>query len=249
MTEKTLPGAASEALPVRLRVISRMLAGGEVVADIGTDHAYLPICLVREGKFARAVAADVREGPLRAAEEHIRAAGLSERIRTVLSDGLSALDPADIRTVVIAGMGGRLIARLVQEAYAAGKFAELSEILVQPQSEVHLARKALHAAGLRIIGEKMAEDRGKRYLMIRAVPGEERYAEEEYRYGRLLAARKDPVFYKELTYRIRQLKHVAEALGEPAEEAASREKRREEISTELAFAERMLSEWHRQPEP
>ena len=248
MTGKTAPGMAFETLPARLREIADMLSGGEVVADIGTDHAYLSIGLVREGKFRRAVAADVRPGPLKAASEHIREAGLEDRVKTVLSDGLISVDPADIRTVVIAGMGGRLIARLVTEAAEAGRFAGLSEILVQPQSEAHLARKALHEAGLRIACEKMAEDRGKRYLMIVAVPGEERYAEEEYKYGRLLAVRKDPVFYRELTYRIEQLKRIAEALGEQADEPDSRAGRREEVRTELAFAERMLSEWHRQPE-
>ena len=106
MNETKIPGA-------RLLAVSRSVRNGVTLYDIGTDHAYLPIFLVNEGRTADAYACDVSEGPLSSAERNIASAGLSDRIKTVLSDGLSAVGIVYPCDIVIAGMGGELVASII----------------------------------------------------------------------------------------------------------------------------------------
>lgn len=103
-------------LPPRLAAVAEYIPAGVCVTDIGTDHGYLPIFVIQTGRCPRAAAADVRPGPLSSARNHIREAGLEERIVVRLSDGLEGFGPEELECVVMAGMGGRLMARLLQKA-------------------------------------------------------------------------------------------------------------------------------------
>ncbi len=100
-------------LDARLSAVASLVRQGSVVADIGTDHAYLPAYLVQQGICPRAIASDLRSGPLNNARTTIDACGLSDRIDTLLSDGLDALTPGCCDDVVLAGMGGLLIVELI----------------------------------------------------------------------------------------------------------------------------------------
>ena len=93
----------------RLRLIAGLIKKGSKVADIGTDHGYLPIFLVKSGITDRVIAMDVRKGPLKKAEDNTRAFCVSDQIELRLSDGLAALEKGEADTVTISGMGGRLI--------------------------------------------------------------------------------------------------------------------------------------------
>ena len=93
-------------LSKRLETVASFVPKGSNIADIGTDHGYVPIYLVREGQAEHAVAMDVRKGPLERARAHVEAAGLGSRIDVRLSDGLAGLKPGEADCVVIAGMGG-----------------------------------------------------------------------------------------------------------------------------------------------
>lgn len=101
-------------LSKRLERLGCYVTKGNRLADIGTDHAYLSIALVQAGRIPSAIAADVNEGPLLRAGEHIRAAGLSRQVETRLSDGLSRFQSDEADTVVIAGMGGQLMRRILE---------------------------------------------------------------------------------------------------------------------------------------
>lgn len=232
-----------EALPPRLEKIASMLPGGTQMVDIGTDHAFLPIALVQRGVYRSAVAADVRTGPLQVAAQHIREAGLSGRIRPCLSDGFDALQPEDCETVVMAGMGGFLISELLERGFREGKLAKLRYLLVQPQSEPDRVRRTLHACGLRIDREQMALDRGKYYLMIGAVPGEEQYREEEYLFGRDLAARRDPVFAEWLTAELAKNRAIMRDLEQQPDPSPAALERLGEIRQQSLMAERILWAW------
>lgn len=163
-------------LSKRLQTVANAVTPGSRVADVGTDHGYVPIYLVERGLCPGAIAMDVNEGPLARAEEHIRAEGLSDRIQTRKSDGLAALAPEETDAVVIAGMGGALMCRILQDASA---FLEAGrELILQPQSEWFKVRRLLSASGYSIIQEWFLEEEGKYYVVIKAGPVPETLAED-----------------------------------------------------------------------
>ena len=102
-------------LSKRLQAVADLVTAGCRVADVGTDHAYIPIALVQEGRIPGAVAMDVNTGPLERARLHVAENRLEEKIELRLSDGLAALSPGEADSVVIAGMGGGLVIRILTE--------------------------------------------------------------------------------------------------------------------------------------
>lgn len=181
-------------LSKRLFMTASMVERGSIVADVGCDHGYTAIYLVQNGICPRVLAMDVNEGPLAAAREHIREAGLTAYIETRLSDGLSAMkwteaaapsraEPGrrpetaapsgagtcrrpEADTLLMAGIGGRLAARILQDG--ADKLACMQTVIVQPQSELWLVRQTLMRLGYRITAEDMVKEDGKFYTAIRA---------------------------------------------------------------------------------
>lgn len=186
-------------LSERMKSIASMVTPGSRLADVGCDHGYLPISLYLEGKIPGAVAMDVNPGPLRRAAEHIAQYGLERYIETRLSDGLRELTPGEADTVIIAGMGGRLIVRILEEGRQV--CACLRELVLGPQSEVYGVRAWLEEHGFRIACEDMVLEDGKFYPVIRAVPeeletaGQRKMTEVERLYGPCLLERRHPVLH------------------------------------------------------
>lgn len=182
-------------LPKRLEtIIERMPASG-CLADIGCDHAYVAIEAVRRGRAARALACDVRKGPLQQAAEHILCAGLAGKIETRLSDGLEKVAPGEADTVVVAGMGGPLMERILQ-----GRLGDFAHFVLSPQSEIPHFRRFLLAEGMQIDEETMLIDEGKYYVILNvsqradAAASDSMYVtEEDFLYGGRLLRRLDPV--------------------------------------------------------
>lgn len=181
-------------LPKRLEtIIERMPASG-CLADIGCDHAYVAIEAVRRGKAARALACDVRKGPLQQAAEHILCAGLAGKIETRLSDGLEKVAPGEADSVIIAGMGGPLMERILQ-----GRLADFGHFVLSPQSEIPHFRRFLLAEGMQIDEETMLIDEGKYYVIFNVsqradASSDPMYVtEEDFLYGGRLLRRLDPV--------------------------------------------------------
>ncbi len=168
----------------RLLAVASAVTPGNRVADIGTDHGYVPIYLVQKERIPSAIAMDVNKGPLERAARHIREQGLESRISTRLSDGLTQLGSHEADTVILAGMGGDLICRILWKRR--DLLEEQPELILQPQSEWFKVRHSLHDLGYRILKEWFLKDEGKYYVVIKAIPGQERYdKEEDYIYGAL----------------------------------------------------------------
>lgn len=146
-------------LSKRLRAVADLVTAGYQVADIGTDHAYIPIFLTETGKTDYAVAMDVNKGPLRKAQENICAYKMEEQIETRLSDGFSALKVQEVQSAVIAGMGGNLVIRILEEGHDV--VSCLKECILQPQSEPDKVRAFLLQEGFFFIEEDMVEEDGK----------------------------------------------------------------------------------------
>lgn len=136
------------------------------VADVGTDHGYVPIALVLRDPEVRVVAMDVRPGPLERARAHIREQGLEERIETRLGDGVEKLKEGEADTVIIAGMGGELVIHILEGGRrlwdAVGRW------ILSPQSELDKVRRYLDSHGFIITDEAMVEEDGKYYTVMEA---------------------------------------------------------------------------------
>ena len=151
-------------LSKRLERIASFVQPGSRVADIGTDHGYVPIWLVQKGVCPSALAMDVRKGPLERAEEHVEEVGLSGKIELRLSDGLAKLKAGEADTVVIAGMGGGLMQKILSGSPEF--FEKNSCVVLQPQSEIEQFRRFLTEDGWCILEEDMVLEDGKYYPMM-----------------------------------------------------------------------------------
>ena len=182
-------------LPKRLETIIERMPTSGCLADVGCDHAYVAIEAVRRGRAAHALACDVRKGPLQQAAEHILCAGLAGKIETRLSDGLEQVAPGEADTVVVAGMGGPLMERILQ-----GRLEDFAHFVLSPQSEIPHFRRFLLAEGMQIDEETMLIDEGKYYVILNvsqradAASSDSMYVtEEDFLYGGRLLRRLDPV--------------------------------------------------------
>lgn len=183
----------------RLRLVAEFVTKGYAVADIGTDHGYIPIWLVENGRIPKAYAMDIGKGPLERAKEHIRLYGYEDKIETRLSDGLRELKENEADSVIIAGMGGALIVNILKEGKKV--LETVKELILSPHTEIHLVRHYLIENGYDIEREQMVYDMGKYYTVIKAVHTEDKsmrqiYDCDEYNYiyGRLLIKEKSDVF-------------------------------------------------------
>ena len=129
----------------RLKAVAEFVGKGLVLADVGSDHGFIPIYLIQKNQIARAIAMDVNQGPLLRADSHIREWGLESYIETRLSDGVKALKPGEVQSVVIAGMGGPLMEKIILEGTEV--FAQVQELILQPQSEIGAFRRFLGEQG------------------------------------------------------------------------------------------------------
>ena len=152
-------------LSKRLRAVADLVPGGTVLADVGTDHAYIPIALVEEGKIPRALAMDINQGPLMRAEENIKAHGLEEKIEIRLSDGLEKMKKGEADAVLIAGMGGLLTVRILS---GKREILDGTTLVLQPQSDLPSVRGWLAEEGYAITAEDLVLEDGKYYPMMRA---------------------------------------------------------------------------------
>ena len=155
----------------RLKAIYDIIDECGVVLDIGTDHAYIPIECVETGKAARAVAADVRQGPVNIARANINERGLGGSITTALADGFDGVEQVDADCVVIAGMGGTLISEILSRGVERwpDRIRSYGQIVLQPMNDIEDMRRWLSGNGFRIVDEAFAEEPGRIYSVIKVL--------------------------------------------------------------------------------
>lgn len=233
-------------LSARLTTIANMVSHGKRVCDVGCDHGFVSIYLVQKGIAPFVLAMDVGEGPLAQAAKHVEEAGLNDRIITRLSDGLAAYREYEAECLVIAGMGGPLMSRILSDA----KAFTFTELVLAPQSEIPQFRRFLDEHGFCIVDEELVYEDGKYYPVMKAVPRgaskvfftseEEQQRELEYRFGALLLARKHPVLRQYLHKEQEKLKEI---LGELENRQGERiAERRNTLQKELYDVEKALEQ-------
>lgn len=153
-------------LDARLGSAAELVRQGAVFADVGTDHAHLPIFLLESGRISRAVCSEINSGPLASAARNVEEHGLSDRVELVLTDGAAELSGRGITDYAVCGMGGELIASIVESA---PQLAERGiRLILQPMTKQELLRAALYRMGYEIISESYSSAEGKYYVTLLA---------------------------------------------------------------------------------
>lgn len=225
-------------LSKRLATIAALVPPGGRLADIGTDHAYLPVYLVTEGIVPSAVAGEVHEGPFRSAAEALAGVGLADRIDLRFGDGLAVLAPGEADTAVIAGMGGATIVEIL--AARPEVTASLSCLVLQPMQGAGLVRRWLAAASWRLVAEALVEEDGRLYEVMAAAPGAAgEYDPILYDIGPLLWARRHPLLRDHVAALLAQARRVAAEMAASPQAVLSPKYR--EYETKIAQLEEKLA--------
>ena len=226
-----------------MKAVAAMVTKGNVLADVGTDHGYIPIALIQKNLIPKAIAMDVNMGPLQRAQEHIGLFGLEEYIETRLSDGVAALREGEVDAIVVAGMGGELVIRILTEGESVCR--QVKELILQPQSDIWKVRRFLRENKYQIIDEDMVFEDGKYYPMMKVVPVEKDEMWEKMNpdvimpcdiYGPLLLRNGNQVLRRFLVNQHKQFSSILKELEKqvPSDAIA---KRIEEVKQQLAYNE------------
>ncbi len=228
-----------------MKALADQVSACAVLADIGTDHGFLPIYLVENNRIKKAIAMDVKEGPLSRAKEHIKEAGLEDKIELRLSDGVEKLQPEEARCILIAGMGGPLMEKILTKGRRICERTE--ELILQPQSEIKEFREFLTHHGYKFLAEDIVLDEGKFYFImkvahevfLREAEGYIPTKEEEFAYGGLLIQQKNQLL---LTYLLREKDLWEETLSHLGEQEENEKitERMEEISHKLSVIQKAI---------
>ena len=226
-----------------MKAVASMVTPGNVLADVGTDHGYVPIALVQRKRIPRAIAMDINKGPLQRACEHIAEFQLDEYIETRLSDGVKKLKVGEVDSILIAGMGGELVIHILSDGMEVCR--SVKELILQPQSELAKVRQFLREKKFKIVDEDMVIEDGKYYPMMKVVPVEAdelwgNIPEEAIRacdlYGPVLLKNGNPSLRKFLVKQHKQLEKIHKEL-EKQPESEKIVKRKQEVLDEISLNE------------
>ena len=225
-------------LSERMAAVASMVSFGTAAADIGCDHGYVSIYLYNSGKCRKCIAADVKEGPLRTAEKNIEAYKAEEGVEVRLSDGLENIFCGEADCLIISGMGGNLIIKIL-DAFPDKRDAA-AEMVLEPQSDAGRVRRYLYSKGFAIEKEALVTERGKYYPVIKAVHAEKclSLSEEEYIYGPRLLEEGNALLKEYLEKEKRRIESVLSSLNGTRSEAAL--KRKEDLEKELKLIQRTV---------
>jgi len=202
-----------------LAIVSKVNKNSNIV-DIGTDHGYVPIYLCEKKVVQKAIACDVSKGSCEKASKNVLEHSLERRISVIKSDGLKSIDTIGFNTVVISGMGGKLVEKILDEGV--DKLNNIEYLVLQPQTDIESVRKKMHSIGYIIIDEDIVFEDKMYYNIIVGKKGNEIYEKEiEYMFGKVLLNRQDKMLKSFLEYEILKSKDIINSLKESKTENAN----------------------------
>lgn len=228
-------------LSPRLQSVADLVPEGARLADVGTDHAYLPVWLVLQGRIGGAVVSDLREGPLNRARQTAVHYEVEDRLSFHLCDGLAGIAPEEADTISIAGMGGETIAEILAAAPWVGQ--DDRRLILQPMTAQEQLRAWLWDHGFRIQQEMLTQEGRTIYVTLLAVPGQEgAYTPAEAWAGRQHRGMDAPLRGQYLERLLRRAETAAAGVARSSKpEDAARAKELKEVSAGLR---RMWEEWN-----
>lgn len=226
----------------RMKKIADMVSAKRV-ADIGCDHGFVGIYLIKEKGVEHVFAMDINDGPLKRAYEHVNEFGLSNRIDVIKSDGAKAIKPGDADGAVIAGMGGRLTERIILDSIDV--FQKMDEMILSPQSEIDHVRRFLIQNGFDIIDEDMVFDESKFYVIIKCsydANMKRQIDDISALYGPVLIEKKHPVLIDYLKDRLIKLEDIVERIGAGTDHKSDKKSTRtDEVNGEIDLIRGLLN--------
>ncbi|MFD1705428.1 tRNA (adenine(22)-N(1))-methyltransferase [Siminovitchia sediminis] len=227
-------------LSKRLHCVANYIKKGMKIADIGSDHAYLPTYSVKQGIASSAVAGEIAQGPFQSAKDQVDHAGLGHLIDVRKGDGLEVIQPGEVDCIIIAGMGGPLISRILERGK--DKLPGVSRLILQPNIGAEHIRRWLQPNGWSLTDEQILEEDRKIYEVLvcdRGVP-EHPYNEKELLLGPLLMAKKGPVFIKKWSAELKAWEEILDHL-ERAQARPETEKKKQELLQKIMMVKEELS--------
>lgn len=211
----------------RLQAVARQIPAGLRVADVGTDHGYLPVYLVVNDIAPKVIASDRGKRPLDSARQLISLLSLENQIDVRLGDGLSVLQSDEAEVICLAGMGGVAIKEIISAGLPLAQAAK--RLVLQPQRNVPAVRRFLVANGFKIVAEDLAEDDGFYYEIIAVEPGLMELTEQEADFGPLLLRDGHPLFKDFLILKETDLTQLLAAMADNnSKDSLQRKKQLEE---------------------
>lgn len=225
-------------ISTRLKTIASMVDNCRSIADIGTDHGYLPIYLVKQGVCHKAIACDINKGPLQKAKNNINIQGLSDKITCRLGGGLNTIESFEVECAVIAGMGGNLIRDIIEEKKEI--FKNLKYAILQPVQNPEVLRKYIYDNGYEIIDEELCLEENKYYEIIKVrFNNIERKSIDNifYEVSEILVQKKHSLIDEFIRYKIKNYKKILSFIDDDTIHANNR---KEELNLKILKLEDLL---------
>ena len=195
----------------RLDKIASYVKEGIGVADVGTDHAYIPVMLCRRGYEGNIIGTDINEGPLNKARLSLSEAGFEDEVKLMLCDGLEGVNPASVNTIIVAGMGGDTITGILDRAEWCAR--EDVRLILQPVTKPEILRYWLINNGFKITDESLVKENGTVYQIICAKQGlSERYSDAELFTGKLERIKDEELFSEHIAIHLKRFKSAVNSL-------------------------------------
>jgi len=228
----------AQKLSKRLETVASFVPTGAIIADIGSDHAYLPCYLINKKIAKKAIAGEVVKGPFETAVKQVRDEGLIHKISVRLADGLDAIDESDkVDTITIAGMGGPLIVSILEKNPSA--LTHVTRLILQPNIHSKVIREWAIRNNWALLDEVILEEDDKIYEVLVLQRGEMKLSEQELLLGKHLIVEKCDVFIKKWQREVENLKRVLASMEE-AEPTAEIVTKREELLHLIAMVEGVI---------
>lgn len=224
-------------ISLRLKTIANMVDKCECVADIGTDHGYIPIYLVKNDICNKAIASDINKGPVEKAKFNVKLESMQDKIQCRLGGGLITIKPEEVQGIVIAGMGGNLIRDIIEEGIDVFKKAKF--IVLQPVQNPEVLREYIYKKGYKIIDEELCIEDNKLYEIIKV-----RYDEEiqnidsiYYEVGKTLIEKRHLLVKEYIEIKIQRYIKILKNITEESEGAKNR---KAEVKNKIIKLEEMI---------
>ncbi|MDT2045436.1 tRNA (adenine(22)-N(1))-methyltransferase TrmK [Priestia aryabhattai] len=230
-------------LSKRLEEVAKSIPKGAMIADIGSDHAYLPCYAYLQGYIKGAIAGEITEGPFQSAVKQVEKTSLTDVIEVRKGDGLAVITPGEVDCITIAGMGGTLIQTILEDGKE--KLQGVKRLVLQPNIGAHHIRQWLIEHKWSLVDEKIMEDDGRIYEILVAEQGDPLGAygdkvEEGILVGPILAREKNDAFKKKWNHELAHTKKIVEQMEKSATTKEGQEKKKK-LENEIRIIEEVLS--------